>query len=326
MNFLIPVLNQMICLFAFILLGYALYKLHIVPENAMVTLSKLESWLFIPCLVMGTFLSNFTVEKLKSAGTLLLLSTVLLAVMIGIALIVSKLIYKNDAYLRKVAIYGLTFANFGYMGNAIMSGVFPEIFMEYMVFVIPLWIAIYLWGVPVLLIADDSQEGDKKPTLAQRLKPLLNPMLIAMLIGMLLGITGLGAHIPDSMISVIRISGDCMSPVAMLLTGMTVAAADLRSMLTKPRTYILSAVRLIAIPLLFIAVFAMIPKGELINRTFLICAMASLSMPLGLNTIVVPGGYGKDTTDAAGMALISHTLSIITIPLIFMLFSVVVLK
>ena len=325
MAFFFPVLNQMIYLFAFILIGYALYKLHIVPKDSMATLSKLESWLFIPCLVMGTFISNFTVEKLKSAGTLLLLSCVILAIIIVIALIVSKLIYKNDAYLRKIAIYGLSFANFGYMGNAIMNGVFPEIFMEYMVFVIPLWIAIYMWGVPVLLISD-SQTSTKKITLGAHLKPLLNPMFIAMLIGIALGITGLGSHIPPSVMSVIRVSGDCMSPIAMLLTGMTVAASDVKQMLTKPRTYVLSAVRLIAIPLLFILVFCFIPQGDIIDRTFLICAMASLSMPLGLNTIVVPGGYGKDTTDAAGMALISHTLSIITIPLMFMLFSSLILK
>ena len=50
-----------------------------------------------------------------------------------------------------------------------------------------------------------------------------------------------------------------------------------------------------------------------------------MAMPLGLNTIVVPKGYGKDTTDAAGMALISHTLSIATIPLVFLIFGLLVI-
>jgi predicted permease len=42
-------------------------------------------------------------------------------------------------------------------------------------------------------------------------------------------------------------------------------------------------------------------------------------MPLGLNTIVIPAAYGKDTTAAAGMALISHTLAVISIPILFLL-------
>jgi ABC-type Na+ efflux pump permease subunit len=54
--------------------------------------------------------------------------------------------------------------------------------------------------------------------------------------------------------------------------------------------------------------------------TFFICAVCALAMPLGLNTVVVPAAYGMDTTDAAGMALVSHAASIITIPLILGLF------
>ena len=61
-----------------------------------------------------------------------------------------------------------------------------------------------------------------------------------------------------------------------------------------------------------------------LSKTFVICAVASLAMPLGLNTIVIPAGYGKDTTMASGMALISHVLAVITIPLIFLLFNYVV--
>ena len=51
-----------------------------------------------------------------------------------------------------------------------------------------------------------------------------------------------------------------------------------------------------------------------------LCTVCALAMPLGLNTIVVPAAYGRDTSVAAGMALVSHLLSCITIPVVFMLF------
>ena len=41
-------------------------------------------------------------------------------------------------------------------------------------------------------------------------------------------------------------------------------------------------------------------------------------MPFGLNTIVIPSAAGKDTTVAAGLAVLSHLLSCITIPIVFM--------
>ena len=47
------------------------------------------------------------------------------------------------------------------------------------------------------------------------------------------------------------------------------------------------------------------------------CMICNLAMPLGLSTIVVPAAYGKDSTVAASMALISHLLSCITIPIVF---------
>ena len=42
--------------------------------------------------------------------------------------------------------------------------------------------------------------------------------------------------------------------------------------------------------------------------------------PLGLNTVVFPAVYGKDTMTGARMASISHIISIITIPLMYMIF------
>ena len=48
-------------------------------------------------------------------------------------------------------------------------------------------------------------------------------------------------------------------------------------------------------------------------------------MPLGLNTIIVPAAYDLDTKEASSMSLISHLLSSITIPLIFLLFEYIIL-
>jgi hypothetical protein len=42
-------------------------------------------------------------------------------------------------------------------------------------------------------------------------------------------------------------------------------------------------------------------------------------MPLGLSPVFIPAGYGKDTSKAAAMTLVSHLASMITIPLLFVL-------
>ena len=45
----------------------------------------------------------------------------------------------------------------------------------------------------------------------------------------------------------------------------------------------------------------------------------AMMLTLGLSTLVILGGYGKDTSVAAGIAVVSHLLSAITIPVIFYL-------
>lgn len=306
MSLFLSTLNQTTFLFSFIAIGYFLSKFRQVPENSATVLSKLENMIFIPALVLGTFMKNFTPERICSMWKLLLTSCCVLIIVVPIVVFVSKLLSK-DKYIQNIYTYGLAFSNFGFMGNAVVSALFPDIFFEYLIFTLPLWTLIYLWGVPSLLISDSSE----KQSLSQKLKNFVNPMFVCMLIGMLIGLTRL--PLPQWLSSVVEISGNCMSPVAMLLTGVTVSQISLRKTFTNFGIYAVTFIRLILLPLAFVAVANFIP----VDRTIYICALCSLAMPLGLNTIVIPSAYGKDTSIAAGMAVVSHLLSCITIPLIF---------
>lgn len=166
-----------------------------------------------------------------------------------------------------------------------------------------------MWGVPYLLMDNDKQGIIKK------LKNFLNPMFIAMIIGMIFGIGEI--NVPSFLNSVVTSAGNCMSPIAMLLTGMTIAKFDIASVLKIKSVNIISLLRLLVLPLLFIVFIFFVPG--LFSKTFIICAVCSLAMPLGLNTIVIPSAYGKDTKVSSGMAIVSHVLSCITIPIIFMI-------
>ena len=51
-------------------------------------------------------------------------------------------------------------------------------------------------------------------------------------------------------------------------------------------------------------------------------ALIAFATPLGLNTIIYPAAYGGDTKTGASMAMVSHTLSVITIPFMYFVFIV----
>lgn len=302
-------MGRMAFLFSLLLIGYLLVKLKVLDVASAGVLSKLENKVFLPALMLGMFLSGFTTERLAKSGWMFLAGVAVLVVTVPLAILGARLCTR-DGYLRSIYTYGLSFSNFGFMGNAVVSVLFPEIFAEYLVFTLPFWILIQLWGIPTLLISSDG----KQPSIGKSLKALCNPMLIGMLIGMIIGISGL--TLPTWLSSLVTETGACMSPVAMILTGMTVAGIDLGATVKNASIWKVSLLRPVAFPVVGLIILVLLPIPE----AYRICILCVLAMPLGRNTVVVPSAYGRDTTAAAGMALISHVLSCITIPLIFLAF------
>ena len=308
MNVFLPTIDRMAFLFSFIIIGYLLVRLRILDVSAAGVLSKLENKVFLPAMMMGTFLSSFTPARLAQSWWYFLAGFAFFAIAMPVGIFFARRCVK-EAYLRRIYTYGLVFSNFSFMGNAVVSAVFPELFAEYLIFTLPLLIMIQLWAIPALLIGGD---GDK-PSLLQSLKSLVNPMFIGMLIGMVLGLTGL--PLPTFATSIVTDAGNCMSPIAMLLTGMTVAGIDISEMLKIRSIWMVTLFRLLAFPLLGILLICLLP----LPTTLEICLLCALAMPLGLNTVVIPAAYGRDTSQAAAMALVSHMLSCFSIPFVFLL-------
>jgi predicted permease len=175
-----------------------------------------------------------------------------------------------------------------------------------------------------LLIEGRGAEGEKLK-FSKRIKDFLNPMMIAMIIGIFLGVLGWGKYLPKGVQTVVRVSGDCMAPIAMLLTGLTVGKINLLSMFKKWQLHVATIIKLLVYPLLFILVFAFLPQNSFIEETFLICGLCVVAMPSGMNAIVIPAAYGKDTTEASALALITHLLAIGSLPLCFYLLQLFVL-
>ena len=96
MELFLPVLTQMLILFAFITIGFLLTKFKIIPANSNVVLSRLENFIFVPALVMGTFIKNFTTENIGSLWKVLLFSVILLIVILPFSFLFAKLFCKDD--------------------------------------------------------------------------------------------------------------------------------------------------------------------------------------------------------------------------------------
>ena len=294
-------LNQMLVMFIFMALGFFLNKKRLLPLNDSVVLSRLESYLFVPALSFITFYKYFTYENLKANWLTIVISVCLLAVSFALSIVLANAFAKDD-YLKRIYRYAFTCANFGFMGNAVVLGVFgEEALFYYMMFTLPFNMFVYSYGVQSL-----KPEGGKLC-----LKSFINPIFIAIILGAVLGF--FNVSIPSFLNTVVTTAGNCMSPLAMLLTGFVIGEYSIKNLLCIKRIYLASVIRLIIIPLVFVVVLRLLNVEESIVKY----ALCTTAMPLGLNTVVFPAAYGGDTTPGASMALISHVMSVITIPIMF---------
>lgn len=309
MQTFLTTLSQISYLFLLIGAGFAIMKLCKLPAVATNVLSKLVSTLFMPALILTNFMENFTVERISSAWPYALAGIIVVTLSIAFALIVSRF-SARDSYRRKIHSYCLAFSNFGFMGTAVVSTLMPELFMSYLILCTPMWVVNYSWAIPALLIPSEKTKGFS-------FKNLLNPLFIAMIIGIVIGMTRL--PIPSFLEVSIDSLSKCMSPSTMLLTGMCVAKIDIKRVLKIKSIYVLSALRLLIIPSIFLLVLLV----HKFDYGVSLCALSVLSMPLGLNGVVIPESHGQDTSEASGMAIVSHLASALTIPLMFTLFDLI---
>lgn len=306
MDVLNSTINQMLVLFTFMALGYFLNFKGILPINTSLAVSRLETNVLVPCLVFNTFYKYCTVKNMSEKWLYIIYGTAIMIVSIIIGVLLSKL-FAKDNYLQKIYTYSFAVANFSFMGNAVVLGIFGEdVLFDYMIFTLPLCLYVYSFGTASLIPKKDNKKFS--------FKVFLNPICISMLLGAIAGLTGIG--IPKFLVTAISQAGACMSPLAMVLTGFIVANYSFKTLTTTKRIYLASILRLIILPFIFV----MVLKWLKTDSTIIMLTLCATAMPLGLNTVVFPAAYGGDTTPGASMALISHLMSIVTIPIMFAIF------
>lgn len=295
--------NQMLILFLFIITGYILINTNRFSKNLAAMLARLENYVFIPSLILNTFIDKCTINNLTPHVLTLVIATTVLFITIGISIPISRSISSNP-FEQSLFKYSLITPNYSFMGNAIALGIFGEAFLfDYIIYTIPLSIFTYTIGTNWLKGNNNSIKATE----------LVNPIFASIILGILIGLTQL--PLPPFITSTLQSFSSCMSPIAMLLTGMIIGNYNIKKLISNKKVVIISLLRLVAIPLVFLFIFKLSGINERITRLAICC----LSMPLGLNTIIIPAAYDKDTSLGASMTLISSTISLITIPIIFLL-------
>ncbi len=302
------IFEQVFILLAFAAVGFLLAKCGIAKSSHADLLSKLLVYVFLPANIFKTFAQNCTVAYVADNYILLLASFAILLVLVLTVHFGTRLCIPTSPD-RAVYEYSLMIPNFGYMGYTFAETLFGSAgLMDAMMFSMPMSLYVYTIGYVIL--------SGKKPTP----KNLLNPMILSLLLGALVGLTGTGAYIPEVTYTLLDKASACMAPVSMLLLGLVLSEYKLGEMLKRPSVYLVSALRLFAIPVLLGAVLSFFKISTLTSSAVLLYCM-----PCGLNTIVFVKNAGGDCRPGAALALVSNLLACVSIPLVLYIFGIHIL-
>jgi len=160
-------------------------------------------------------------------------------------------------------------------------------------------------------------KGQKDVALNERFKNLLNPNTIAFVVG--ITIFFLQLHVPEIIHSPLRTIGKATSPLALLYIGSTLARTSIKGALKRGDIYILSLNKLIIIPVLMLIIMNLsiqyfgIELGEM-AKTIIVLQSA---MPCMSMIVIMAKAYGAADDRAAENVFLTTILSLITLPLVF---------
>ena len=296
---MLAMFEQVFILVTFCVIGYVLCKVKLANPDHSKVLSVLLIYILFPLLSFKTFSGQFTVAYLQEKGLILLISLGLIPVVVIVAKIFGKFL-GGDPYEKNVNEYSMSMANIGYMGYPLAEALFGTAGMlDCMMFGLPMSIYIGTIGYNMLTIGKGQKSIWEK---------IFTPSLIGILLGCIVGISGI--KLPQTVFDISKMSGNCVAPVSMLLTGMAISEFSIKELLVNWKVYIVCAVRLILTPVVAWALVKLFGLGFA-----LIPAVALYAMPCGMNNIVYPKLVEKDCRLGAAIVLVSTVLSLITIPL-----------
>ncbi|MCC8073021.1 MAG: AEC family transporter [Clostridiales bacterium] len=146
---------------------------------------------------------------------------------------------------------------------------------------------------------------------------IFNPGSISVIIG--LPLFFLQPDIPYFIDYPMELIGNCNSPLAMIVFGTFLANSNFKNLLMKKELYFTSFIRLVLIPLCMLGIFYLCGvRGDLLTAMII-----SSAAPTATNTAMYAAKYDNDTALGAEIAAQTSVFSIVTMPVIVALASVV---
>ena len=302
MNEAFITLQQVLIIFIILIVGMFLAKKGLVDSNGSKQMSNLVVNIVSPAVIFMSFQTDYDPAKVHGLLLTFLLTFTVYVITVPLSILFIRKKDSTDAAIERMAV---VYSNCGFMGIPLVAGIFGYEGVFYVSAVIAVF-NIMIWTHGVLLMRDKLSAKDF-------VSVLKSPNIIAIVLGLICYFLQL--RVPFIPKETLQHFANMNTPLAMLISGFSMANADLKSLFLNARTYLMCAIKLIVFPIIILFVLKLFNAPETVYMAVVItaaCPSAGMSTILALK-------YNRNATYASELVAASTLLSVITLPIIVLI-------
>lgn len=296
----------MVTLFAIVIVGFIAGKLGYMGGDFDKRLSSLVIDITCPALILSSTMSGQLPNR-EMILPLLLISLLTYILLTGVALLVPRWLTKRHDDEGIVG-FALMFGNVGFIGYPVVASIFGHeaVFYAAVLNVVNTF-AVFTIGVMLIMGGRGAYTFHKKILWST---PMLAAYLAILIVS--LGID----DVPRVISQPLTLIGQITVPAALLIIGSSMSQLSARTMLGNGTVYLTTLFRLAILPLALFFLFNALGFQQLaVNINTVVIAM-----PVATYGTILCLKHGRDTTLITEVTFITTLLSVVTIPLVALLF------
>lgn len=282
--------------------GFFLRKRNFLSDETTKQLSNIIVTIINPILIFNSYQTEFNeklIRGLGGAAVLALLSHI-------VFIIAAKILVRKTHGDFEIERFSLIYTNCGFMGIPLVEATFGSEGVFYLTAYITAF-NLFIWTHGAALMSGE------KPSAKGLLKIVLSPAIVAIVLGLVTFFTGI--RLPGIIQQPLDYLGSMNTPLAMIVSGSTIAKAGLKAAFTNKRVYLYQAVRLLILPAVLVGMFIPALFAGVQPMVISVIVIAS-SAPTASLTIMFAHKYGRNAEYASSCFALSTIFSMLTMPLI----------
>ena len=326
----LTVLVAVVSLIVIAIPGFIVVKAKMIDVKLSGAFSTLVLYVCAPAQVfMGFQKANFTAELGKNMLIVAGVSALAHIAMIALMYLVITIKKGEDEKLvakKRVVRCASVFGNAAYMGLPFLQILFPGV-GEVIIYgaVVMSVFNILTWSIGVYMITGNKKDISVK-------KVLLHPVILAMFLGFIALVAAgqplanvcadgsSGDLILENLIKSVNFVGDMVTPMAMFVIGMRLANVTVKQLFLDKWAYVVSFFKLVVMAVLTMLLCAFLPVDNYVKYALFFL----LSMPCAASCALLSVQFGGDGDFASVSVLLSTIISILSIPLMFLVFNAMI--